>query len=163
MKTYNFYDTSSLLLKAGTLFEEEENVVISSITLTELEEIKSSRNKDNDIKYAARLLLHKLEQNTNKYEVVIYQTTMLKPIESKNLPLNNDAMILACAIWYDKHCHPDQVVFYTNDLALKNIANLFFGDDSISSIRKDMDDDYTGYKEIRMNEEEMGEFYSNLD
>jgi len=50
-----FYDTSSLLLKAGTLFDEnEEKFAISSITLKELEEIKTSFNKDANIKYTAR-------------------------------------------------------------------------------------------------------------
>ena len=59
---YNFYDTSSLLLKASNLFEdEEEKIVISSITLSELEEIKSSSVKDADIKFAARRLLDLLE------------------------------------------------------------------------------------------------------
>ena len=33
MKTVNFYDTSSLLLKADTLFETEEKFAISAITL----------------------------------------------------------------------------------------------------------------------------------
>lgn len=33
MKTYNFYDTCSLLLKVNNLFENEENIVISSVTL----------------------------------------------------------------------------------------------------------------------------------
>ena len=45
-----FYDTSSLLLKAGTLFDDNEYFAISSITLKELEEIKTSFNKDANIK-----------------------------------------------------------------------------------------------------------------
>ena len=49
-----FYDTSSLLLKADTLFENNEKFAISSITLEELEHIKTAANKDADIKYAAR-------------------------------------------------------------------------------------------------------------
>ena len=40
-----FYDTSSLLLKADTLFEDNEYFAISSITLEELEHIKASANK----------------------------------------------------------------------------------------------------------------------
>jgi len=55
MTKNNFYDTSSLLLKVGHLFDdEEENIYISSITLEELEKIKTSSNKDADIKYTAR-------------------------------------------------------------------------------------------------------------
>lgn len=43
---YNFYDTCSLLLRADNLFSTEENIVISSVTLNELEGIKTSYSKD---------------------------------------------------------------------------------------------------------------------
>jgi hypothetical protein len=52
-----FYDTCSLLRKAGSLFADNEPFVISSITLEELENIKTSTNRDNDIKYSARVIL----------------------------------------------------------------------------------------------------------
>lgn len=49
---YNFYDTSSLLLRADNLFNNEnETIVISTITLKELEEIKTNGRKSEDIKY----------------------------------------------------------------------------------------------------------------
>lgn len=42
-KIYKFYDTSSLLLAQDNLFKDENiRVVISSITLNELEHIKTS-------------------------------------------------------------------------------------------------------------------------
>lgn len=47
----------------------------------------------------------------------------------------NDIKILACAFDYDRQMHPDETVFVTNDLALKNIANTIFGSDSIKSIK----------------------------
>jgi hypothetical protein len=58
--TIKFYDTCSLLLKAGDLFNEE-NFTISSITLQELENIKNSSNKDEDVKYSARKILQDLD------------------------------------------------------------------------------------------------------
>ena len=57
-----FYDTSSLLLKADSIFNNEEFFLISSITLHELEYIKNASNKDPDIKYAARHLLNELDK-----------------------------------------------------------------------------------------------------
>ena len=42
MTTYKFYDTSSLLINIKRL--ENQKIVISSITLTELENIKSYFN-----------------------------------------------------------------------------------------------------------------------
>lgn len=61
MNEYKFYDTSSLLLV--TEEELDEYFVISSISLYELESIKTSRNKDYDVKMAARHILHKLFEN----------------------------------------------------------------------------------------------------
>lgn len=39
---YRFYDTCSLLLRAENLFDNNEHFAISSITLEELENIKTS-------------------------------------------------------------------------------------------------------------------------
>ena len=132
---FKFYDTCSLLMKATNLFDNEnEKVVISSITLQELEDIKTSAKKDPDIKHAARILLNTLSNNTNKFEVQNFNTRILRPIIEKNLEVSNDTKILACAIEYDRVCHPDETIFITNDLALKQFANLFFGEDSIESV-----------------------------
>lgn len=161
--TYNFYDTSSLLLKASTLFDTEEHIVISSITLQELEEIKNNRNKSPDIKFAARRLLFTLDQHPQAYEVVIFKEDMLSLFREKALEVSNDIRILSCAYWYDKNVHPDCVMFITNDLALKHIANLFFGNDSITSVSGDIDDEYCGFLDITMTDDEMAEFYSHLD
>lgn len=146
MTTYRFYDTCSLLLKANNLFEDpNEQIIISSVTLNELENIKTSTTKDADIKYSARKLLHILDENPHKYDCWIFKTSMLQPIEEAGLEVTNDTKILACAIDYDTRVHPDATVFVTNDLALKNIANLFFGEDSIDSVDETFDDEYDGY------------------
>ena len=48
---YCFYDTCSLLLKGVSLFEDsEEFPVFSSITINELENIKTSNNKDETVR-----------------------------------------------------------------------------------------------------------------
>ena len=161
MKTYKFYDTCSLLLKVDTLFEDNDPIVISSVTLNELENIKTAMNKDPDVKYAARRLLHMLAENPYSYEVHIFNMNMLEPITEKALSITEDTKILATAIDYDRTRHPDETVFVTNDLALKNIANLFFGNDSIESVYEEAEDDYKGYLEIQMSDEAMTEFYSN--
>jgi len=137
--TYKFYDTCSLLLKANNLFEEENTkIVISSITLQELEDIKTASNKDADIKYSARKLLNLFNDNQDKYEIWIYKEDMLQPIIDKGFThINNDLRILATAFDYDYYIHPDETVFVTNDLALKTIANCFFGEDSLESVNED--------------------------
>lgn len=153
---YYFFDTCSLLLQANHLFETDDyKIVISSITLQELEEIKTSARKDPEIKYAARQLLRVLDENAGSYEVHIFTNDMLAPMEEKNFIINDDLRILATALDYDKNVHPDEVVFVTNDLALKNIANLFFGEDSIESVYENEIDGYTGYKEVVVNNDQL--------
>lgn len=160
MNIYKFYDTCSLLLKAGNLFEEDSNIVISSITLKELENIKVSANKDPDIKYAARRLLHLLDENPDKYECWIFRTDMMEPIEQKCLPISDDTRILAAAYDYDRRIHPDETIFVTNDLSLKNMANLFFGNDCIESVVEETEE-YSGYLDLTLSDDEMIKFYSN--
>ena len=137
--TYKFYDTCSLLLKANHLFDEENiQVVMSSISLQELEDIKTANNKDAEIKYSARKLLNILNENPEAYEIWIFKEDMLNPITEKGFDhINNDLKILACAFDYDFNVHPDETVFVTNDLALKAIANCFFGEDSIESVNEE--------------------------
>lgn len=60
MKDIRFYDTCALLLAGETLFDKGEKFLISSVTIKELERIKTSANKDADVKYSARLLQHLL-------------------------------------------------------------------------------------------------------
>ena len=67
-----FYDTCALLnlVDDSSLFDEE--FFISSITLHELEHIKTSRNKDEYVRYAARKLTRLLDENYNMYYVVVF-------------------------------------------------------------------------------------------
>lgn len=163
-KKFKFYDTCSLLMVVDNLFQDEEESipVISTITLNELENIKTSTNKDADIKYSARKLLHKLNENLDKCIIYIFNNEDLKPIEEKNLPVNNDTQILANAIAF-KVCYPDdEVIFITNDLSLKMMAKIFFYD-KVNSINEDFLDTYSGYYEISMNNEMLIDFYSNQE
>ena len=160
MKIYKFYDTSSLLLKASNLFEDNTPFAISSITLNELEGIKTSAHKDAELKYSARKLLHLLDEHHGEYDIQIYHPDYLWPIEEKSLEVTNDMKILACALQYDRACHPDETVFVTNDLALSAIAKLYLPKSQITSIQREIQEDtYTGYKDIIMSEDDMANFY----
>ena len=164
MRTFKFYDTSSLLILRDILFDEEtySKFGISSITLKELENIKTSPDKDSEIKYAARRLLSILNENFDKFDLVIYKPEMLEPLKQKGLDTySNDMKILASAFYYDFYYHPDETIFVTNDMNLKAIANLFFGDDSIETVGYYKEDYYKGYYEITLSNEEMSYFYSN--
>ena len=157
-KGIRFYDTSSLLIRMDDIFKEP--FVISSISLAELENIKSSNNKDYDIKSNARRLLHLLDENSENYTTVIYKETMITPLAIQNLPINDDARIIACALWYDSNEAISNTIFVTNDLAQKNLARLFFT--QLESVDNN-DDDYKGYKEVYPTNQKLSEFYSNKD
>ena len=77
----NFYDTCSLLLRADNLFEVDEQIAISSITLEELENIKTSTKKDADTKCQARKLLHAITEHWGELDIHIFTEDMLAPIE----------------------------------------------------------------------------------
>ena len=151
----NFYDTCSLLLKGTKVFEEDTNFLISSITLNELENIKTSTNKDPEVKYQARQLLRLLDKNTEQYSCVVFKQSMLKPFIEKDLEITNDLKILACAYSLEA-----DICFVTNDLALKQIAKMFI--QIVTSINEEDIDEYYGYKEVHLNDEQMANLYSNI-
>ena len=162
MNNYYVFDTSSLILEAYTLFEDFKNIVIPSICLKELEIIKTSPDKDPEIKQAVGFLLDLLDKHEDEYDIHIFKNYMLKPAKEKDFEINNDMKILMTALDYDTTQHPDETIFVTNDKSLKRIANVFFGNDNIISVTVDKED-YTGYLDIVLNEYEMAMFYSNQD
>lgn len=153
-----FYDTCALLEQAGNLFlSEDYNLIISSITLEELENIKTSANKDANIKHAARQVLHFLNDFLKGIKIVIYSDIYGEKMLKDNISLTNDAKIIACARHYASINPEDEIIFVTNDLCCKTIAALYF---TVESVNED-DYDYDGYKEVFLNESEMSDFYSN--
>jgi hypothetical protein len=65
--------------------------------LSELEYIKTSANKDQSVKYAARQLLHKLDENPDKWICLPYSTDCINILEKYKYDITNDAKILATA------------------------------------------------------------------
>lgn len=149
---YHFYDTSALLEREKDLFSINENVVISSITLEELDNLKPKNPK-------ARRIIKLLEQNKDKYEVLFYNDAMFEYLHEVGLTnITPDTQILATALHYDIYIHPDETIFITNDLHLKVLANYFFGEDSIKSIEQKKDN-YKGYKTVALNREQFAKIY----
>lgn len=157
---YKFYDTCSLLLKANHLWDEDCHIVLSSITLEELEHIKTSINKDPDVKFAARKLIKELDEHYGEYSVVFWNNELMLELTDKSLPVTNDSKIIICAVnWFNKLQPGDQMTFVTNDICCKQIAHLVLQCD-IESIAEDAYN-YDGYREVVMDDDEMAEFYSN--
>ena len=154
------YDTSSLLLLGDKVFDNtEDDIYVTSISLNELEKIKSAANKDPAIKYAARQVLNAFTKQPNiKYYCLFYSPKMF----TEGLEDNNDNKILCTIKWYvDKKTIPKDFVFITNDLAMRLLAtNVFeFNTESV----KIEPDEYQGYLELTLTEDEMADFYTSHD
>ena len=159
---YKFYDTCSLIMKANHLWEEDSVMVISTITLEELEHIKTAANKDADVKFAARKVVHELDEHYGDYKVVIWNHELLEILTENQLPMTEDSKIIACAKWFQQNIiHPenDEIIFVTNDLCCKHLARAFLNMPIESYIEEAYD--YDGYKAVYLDTDKMSEFYCN--
>ena len=113
-----FYDTCSLLELQSAILEDD--FLISNISLTELENIKTSTTKDEEIKYRARQVLHLLHENEDKYKVIIYIEDYDALLKKHMLPITNDSKIIISAlVGFERECGLDEGIFITHDLACK--------------------------------------------
>lgn len=150
-----FYDTNSLLNLQDKLFDE--HFYISSISLNELEDIKVSRNKDEDVKNRCRKVLKLLAKNEDKYSVIIYDQKIATLLSSFGLEPTPDNKICACAA-----SKIDEIEFVTEDIACRLVAKNIFGlkvynpDDIYEKI-------YKGYKLLKGNTAEINEALSSCE
>lgn len=150
-----FYDTNAVLFLQDRLLEDEK-FNISSTTLLELEHIKVSRNKDEETKYRARKALHILDDNSDKYDVVIVNKDILDTIDKLGLENTPDNQICACASTIK------DVLFITNDIACKTIAKWIFGL-NVSTTYEDGSEIYKGYQIIHGNTDTINSIMENMD
>ena len=138
---YKFYDTAALAEAREHIFDnlENERPVISTWTLDKLNDLSFLTNRKNDYD------IHIYEDN------VIPRFAGYKDIES-----------LMAAIDYDDRVHPDETVFVSNSIVLREIANQFFGEDSIEKYTP-KEDRRLGYQELYLNDDQLAKFYSNLN
>lgn len=154
-----FYDTNALLELQDKILEDHFH--ISSVSLQELEKIKVSRTKDDETKYKARKVLHLLDENKDKYDVVIYITAMENYIAEKQVEIIPDTKIIACCA-FSQGLLPqdDDFVFVTNDIACKMIASKIFGLEVESVVGNNIDE-YKGFMEKSLSEKDMAYFYEH--
>ena len=151
-----FYDTNTILKLQDKIFEED--FIISSVTLQELEHIKVSRNKDDQVKYEARKALHLLDDNSDKYDVVVYDNAIENYILGENMEITPDTKIVGSCAFIKAM---KDVVFVTDDIACKMIARKIFNL-TVKGVNDEPVDIYKGYREISLDEQEMAHFYQNL-
>lgn len=90
-----FYDTCALVKKVDELIKSDKIFAFADLTLKELENIKTSRDKDERTKFQVRKLLHFLYKHPEQYEIVETTNTIYD-----YLPINNDGRIISTMIDY---------------------------------------------------------------
>lgn len=145
-----FYDTNALLFLLEGAFSEP--FICSDVTLREIENIKTSAYKSEDVKYRARKLSHLLDVNNDLYSVIVYD----KDVNEGDI--SPDMKIIKCALFASQN---NELIFCTNDICCKNIARIYGL--NVESVTDDTHDLYTGFFEKSMSDDEMAYFYSNLD
>ena len=145
-----FYDTNAILTDCTDI----SNVVISSKTLEELENIKTSSHKDNDIKYKARVAVRAIREQ--KPEIVVVQKSDYDKIEELGLEITNDNLIIASAWRYSQE---NSIVFVTNDIVCSLIAKTYFGL-NVEELKLKNDDVYKGFRVVQPTDEELSQVYS---
>lgn len=148
-----FYDTCSLLELQDDAFNSGDKFYLSSITLEELENIKTSGTKDEETKWRARRLLHLLESHEGQYEVLPYYTAYDEEITKLGFRATNDSRI-AMTAWIKVPNMP----FYTADLACKHIAQAI-GLNAVYS-EEEPDDNYKGFLIVTFDDRELADFYA---
>lgn len=158
-----FYDTCSLLNNYSIIFKNISSspFVVSNITLMELEEIKNSSRKDDNIKFKAKKVSQLLNFYYGKYTIVNYERewdeTYLKTIPF--LLDNNDSRIVTSAYIYSE-MHPD-ICFITDDVNCNNLAKCLGLTTNSLTVKEDAE--YTGYKIIACHDEnELAEIYNRV-
>ena len=154
-----FYDTCSILAEIDNDDLFADRFYISSTSLHELENIKTSKNKTEDVRYKARKLSHLLDEHYNDYDVVVYNFEISDYIVD-TLGLDTtipDNQIVGTAKYISEK---EDIVFITNDICLKNIAR-YLGLDVCSVVGKE--NIYKGYKIIRGTSEQINIAMENMD
>lgn len=152
-----FLDTNALLNLQKEAFKEP--FVISQKTLEEVENIKTSGKKDNEVKYKARQIAHLLDEHFGDFEVIANNQNVKEIIEEFSLEETPDNIILASAYLYNSKC---PIVVCTDDLNCKFISKNIFhlttkGVNEINLVKNI--DEYTGFKDITLSDDEMSYFY----
>ena len=159
---YLFHDTCSIMDCTDESFcEDDVTIVISNVTWNELEHIKTSKNKDEDTKYRARRATRLLTKYSDKCITVVHKRTWNFLIYLKNLENNNDSKIMTDAYkFYEKMKKKDNEFFFVSkDHLCREIAATNYNLPVLAQTVEE-EEEYTGYKEIYVSEQELASFYS---
>ena len=157
-----FYDTCSLLNGYTEIFKniKDEPFVISNITLGEVENIKSSKVKDNEIKYKANKLSKLLNFYYGQYTIVNYEKDWDSVYIEPNPILipNNDSRIIISAFVYSEK---NPITFVTDDVNCNNLARSIGLTTNLLASKSNIN--YTGYSiKTCLTDDELSSLYTRI-
>ncbi len=140
------------------VLEKEDFFILSSVSIEELEDIKTNRSKDDDVKYRARKAVRFLNEHPEKYEVIVYRDYW------SEVPINNitaDQRIIICALHAQKDGQKD-IIFCSDDILARLIAKNDFGL-AVTGFNNQEEEIYKGYKIIEGYTNTINEYMSSVD
>lgn len=158
-----FFDTSAALILQEDMFQFSDGRYprISTYTFKELEDIKSSNTKSDDIKAKARRLLHTLANRTDYIAIPYNKEDYQEFQESIDASKSPDTKIMAAAFYYQKEIG-ESLTFVTADLFQCQIAATAHL--ATQYIEAQPEDAYLGYKTITIkSQEEMEEIFQAIE
>lgn len=157
----NFLDTSAILAGAMDSFF---NIYISPLVINELENIKTEKGKDDDVKFLARKTVRELIQNKNFTYTCFSQKDIIKELKKHPFLSDiNDHRILCEAILLSKKTH-ESIHFITSDGALFLFAQQIKDITSTFYVQKDKEltEQYCGWKKCYPDIDTLSDLYTNM-
>ena len=157
-----YYDTCSLLRLQEQAFSAP--FYVSEMTLRELENIKSSGTKSEEVKAQARNVVRLVDAHWDMVHVDPVTDFTYDLVKNDwHLEPTPDALIVAgCYAMQQKWStvqHTD-VEFVSDDLCCRAFARIH--DIKVTIIPGVLHPDYCGYREVQLNDDELAEFYGEL-
>ena len=157
-------DTSALLHQPG-LLEPQQELAISSLTISELEHIKTSSNYTDKVKYQAREAVRKILTENNFEVIKTDQRKVDKLLKSYPFLSNiNDHRILCEAELYGKE-HGQSILFMTSDALQYLFACELPHLDALYPMGEELafrrEEEWAGWGKYYPNEQEMALLYSD--
>lgn len=152
-------DTNILLSHLDQL-EKEDFFFLSSVSINELEEIKTNRNKTEDVKYVARKAVRFLNQYPEKYGVVVYDNLIRSKYLDTGLDESHDVQIIKCAAYTKDQKY--EIEFVSDDILARIIARDYFELDT-AGMKDNHQDLYKGYIVKSLSDDEIANIYNHMD
>ena len=134
--------------------------LISSVSIQELEEIKTNSKKTEELRYNARRAVRWLSNHPEKYKAIIYDGEV-RDFNDHTLDESHDIQIMECAAYAKDVLGYEDLVFHTNDILCRLIAKEYF-DLIVEGVGEDNADTYMGFIEKVLSEPEIAWFYEHL-